>query len=290
MFVYYQMQAQTVFAPQGAVWYYLRYGEGDNFSLRYATEKDTLVKGQNCSKVIGVQTNLDGTKLRVRDNFFYTDGDTVFFYHESLGAFTPLYIFNAQVGDTLKLASPLRFYSSFKHYKVVVEKIDTIYVGAIPLRNIYSKVIEPFSFYTVKWTERIGGYQVADIIAIIGPTTADHVQMITCYHDDDIDRKFVSDTTSCDFIPTKINEKQPSNSVSIYPNPCTNTLNIAFSEQLGAIKINIYSVDGRLVQTKWLQQSNNALNISDLSPGLYLLQIQQYEKELQQFYKLVKEP
>ncbi len=61
-----------------------------------------------------------------------------------------------------------------------------------------------------------------------------------------------------------------SNSISLYPNPATKTLNISFRNQ-STCKAEVISIDGKTLITENL--SNNSLNISHLIAGLYFLKL-----------------
>ncbi len=68
------------------------------------------------------------------------------------------------------------------------------------------------------------------------------------------------------------------NSVYTYPNPAKDVINVNLNEKIsGKITLNIYDVQGRLLQTKSteknISQMQQSFNIKALSPGLYTLQI-----------------
>ena len=272
--VMFKAHAQTVFAPQGSEWHYFRTGEPPLYNIKFSTEKDTLYKGHYCSKVNGIKTYLDGTKEIQKTNYFYTSNDTVFYYHDSLNDFTPLYVYNVKVGDTLTFVGPTKTYGSTKFYKVVVSKLDTTIFDGIPLRTVYVNVIVPVAGYGIKWTERFGGYYVANIIAIIGPTTADHEEWLRCYHDNDIDEKFTTDTWDCDYIATSIKNQNLLTKVSIYPNPTKDKLNIELGQQLSQTQISILSIDGQVIHRYELSPKSSAINIEDLAHGIYVLRFE----------------
>lgn len=269
--------AQTVFAPQGAVWNYYREGEPPVYNNRFMVEKDTFYEGHYCSKIIGIKTFLDGSKEILNSNYCYTSGDTVLYYHDSLKAFTPLYIFDVHVGDTLTYAAPISFYKSFKTLKVIVSKVDTSIIDGIPLRTIHTKAIYPLT--NLKYTERFGGFYCANIISIpLLTVVADFTENLRCYHDKEIDEKFVADKWDCDYIPTNIEEKTNKNNIEIYPNPASNLLNIRFNNIKLQGQITILGLDGRLFAQKEIRDSENQMYISYLKNGVYFLQIKS-EKE-----------
>lgn len=72
---------------------------------------------------------------------------------------------------------------------------------------------------------------------------------------------------------------------SIYPNPASNALNIrSFNTPADAVVLR--DVAGKVVLNKKVNSSNESFNISDLKPGIYLVQIQSGNTVLTQ--KLVK--
>jgi hypothetical protein len=275
---------QTVFAPQGAMWNYYRDGEPPVYNNKYMVEKDTLYEGHTCSKVIGYKILADGTKTNYEPNYFYTSGDTVLYYHDSLKSFTPLYIFDVTVGDTLTYAAPTWYYKSIKSLIFIVTKIDTSNIDGISLRNIYTRGIYPYGSWTDKYTERIGGYRIGNIIAYTGPTTADHTLGIRCYHDKEIDEKFVSDKWDCDFVPTSIVEKGNPNDIQIFPNPANRFININLNTSRANGTAFLFSLEGKLLVQKELNEPKTQIDIHHLTKGIYLLQI---KNETETFSKLI---
>jgi hypothetical protein len=72
-----------------------------------------------------------------------------------------------------------------------------------------------------------------------------------------------------------IKETYLNNSISVYPNPATShlTLELQPANTLHNIMINMYDLQGKLLLQQPLQQQKTEINISDLSRGLYLLQV-----------------
>jgi len=62
--------------------------------------------------------------------------------------------------------------------------------------------------------------------------------------------------------------------ISIYPNPVTETLNIYIEEYESEIgTINLYSLEGRLITTKKITDSNTKINFINKAPGSYIVKI-----------------
>lgn len=74
------------------------------------------------------------------------------------------------------------------------------------------------------------------------------------------------------YTPTGIQEKSMQKAISLYPNPAQNSLNIAGFKPDSKAVVRVYGIDGK----KYLQQAieGGQLNISSLTSGLYILQIE----------------
>jgi hypothetical protein len=263
--------AQTVFAPKGAVWHYEFNFDGNGANYRYEAEKDTLYHGVICSKVIGQRKNTTGI-ISLPPNYFYTSVDTVFYYNDSLKNFTPLYIFNVKVGDTLTLFPPKKHPSSPAIAKFLVTKLDTTIVDGIPLRSVYTKQIDLY-YYLPKYTERIGGYSVANIIAIDAIKTAMHYETIRCYRDNFIEEQFLKDKWDCDYVSNNIDEQSLSKSVHIYPNPAYKSINVHLNTAFAKGQLLLMSLEGKVIFQKTITSSENLIDISHLMDGFYILQV-----------------
>lgn len=59
---------------------------------------------------------------------------------------------------------------------------------------------------------------------------------------------------------------------TIYPNPARNVLNIQFDER-SSTQLKLMSIDGKLIREQTTINKNTQINVSDLHPGIYLLEI-----------------
>ena len=71
-------------------------------------------------------------------------------------------------------------------------------------------------------------------------------------------------------VPVVVNEQDFAD-VKVFPNPASNVLNVSLPEQCTLACYRIFDAFGRLVESRY--GSTNTLNVSRLSPGLYLLQL-----------------
>lgn len=68
-------------------------------------------------------------------------------------------------------------------------------------------------------------------------------------------------------------EKDESGKLTVYPNPATTVLNVIMPEQVdGEVVIQVYDLGGCLVKTEIYEEQTPVVDVSDLKPGMYLLQ------------------
>ena len=91
------LEAQSSFAPQGAEWYFnvSTFMNSPITFYRMAVEGDTLVHGHTCSIITRPFYGGNGDK-----QYVYEENRKVYWYNQTLQAFTTLYDFDAEVGDT----------------------------------------------------------------------------------------------------------------------------------------------------------------------------------------------
>lgn len=271
LFITEDCAAQTVFAPQGAVWNYFLDSDGIGTNIRYEVDKDTIYGGKLCSKINSKRVS----KSSITDLspvYFCTSGDTVLYYHDSLKSFTPLYIFNVKVGDTLALAVP-RFSAAYLDTaRFRVKKVDTTIIDGLPLRTVYTEPLYGF-YFMPKYTERIGAYSVANIFGFDATKTAMHTEGIRCYRDKEIEEQFYSDKWDCDYVPNNIDEKARATDIRIFPNPANQQLFVEIAAQNAKGIIQVIGIDGRILSQQEISGAENKLNLNAISNGLYFLNV-----------------
>src|SRR5690554_1190764 len=77
------------------------------------------------------------------------------------------------------------------------------------------------------------------------------------------------DVQECDYLSVGTEQLE---SVSVYPNPTSNVLNIEGITEEG-LQITVQDLSGRVVQPKVVSNSNTALDLTGLQNGIYLVQI-----------------
>jgi hypothetical protein len=67
------------------------------------------------------------------------------------------------------------------------------------------------------------------------------------------------------------------NSISVYPNPATTLVNLSNTENLIFENVTIVDVNGRIVKTVAINLTQTQINVSDLTSGIYFLNIETNE-------------
>ncbi|MDW3647733.1 MAG: T9SS type A sorting domain-containing protein [Bacteroidia bacterium] len=68
--------------------------------------------------------------------------------------------------------------------------------------------------------------------------------------------------------------------IEIYPNPARNYIKLIYPDLDQERKISLFSMKGEKLRTTIIKESENLIDIKDLSPGLYFLLIQSKDKVL----------
>ena len=72
---------------------------------------------------------------------------------------------------------------------------------------------------------------------------------------------------------TRTNVREFDQAISIYPNPATTTLNLGSTETMD-FTATITDITGKVIRTENILSTRHAINVSDLSSGIYLLRLQ----------------
>ncbi len=74
-------------------------------------------------------------------------------------------------------------------------------------------------------------------------------------------------------IATSVENVNFETSISLYPNPVSDKLNININENVNNVNVSIYSITGQLVITNNFNQNNITINTANLNSGLYVAKI-----------------
>ncbi|RYZ48961.1 MAG: T9SS type A sorting domain-containing protein [Sphingobacteriales bacterium] len=276
--------AQADFAPKGATWYYDHVSTYYNGYRLQRSVGDTTVAGTMCRQIDLLRVDSDWAAVPNIDTvaicsyFVYANADTVFYYNESYERFVPLYIFNVQIGDTLRYYMPEAPPASIpdSSFRVVVTNITTTDEYGTPIRTVFSQGLDPdYSFGYTGYTERLGYIDGLDwnLWAHISDYTAIELR---CYTDDKI--QYVRDAgIACNPFDQilSVDGVKASPGISIYPNPATDQLTVQVASGGRINNLRLCDALGRVVyQMENPSGSSMQVNTRGLIPGMYLLRLE----------------
>lgn len=127
-----------------------------------------------------------------------------------------------------------------------------------------SYVIQPEYDCTLEMPEGTGSYSLNSYVGMIHYAYSDEVG----YSDVSLVGSVLSGNATGNYWPVEITDSQPVD-IQVWPNPAITTIQVEISELIDTYVI--YSVDGKIA----LQVNGNtsALDISQLKPGMYMIQI-----------------
>lgn len=273
---------QTDFAPIGAEWYYSPWCLNVQYDCDYYTLKvlhDTIVAGKNARFV---QYYHAGIPIDEASLIVYSDSGKVFYYLDT--SFYLLYDFNLSAGDTMISAvdSRANYYSTYGepnsivYFKSLVDSIGLITIDGVNLKIQFFDLISPLNdigFY--QWRhygpviEKIGDINFSFLGHSESFIMTGFEGHIRCYSDSQINYQPYSH--ACDFVLEALDIKNKSNELIIYPNPVSDLLSFNIYSNEKYFNISIYNSQCRLIRNQF--SSKMEIDVSDLSPGLYLLRI-----------------
>lgn len=270
------------FAPVGASWYYNSSlgGATPRFGAYrfYESVKDTLVNGQNCRLIKQSRHARSGVQ-QLADLLVYNTNDTVFYYHTTLQRFSPLYILNAQVGDTLTFDVPAEFPAfdpTQTHWQAVVDSIVPVVMAGETIRSFYTTSLvdnnlnfTPYSFHG-PYFEKIGStFLLTPQPLTIIPEWDGGLRCYT-YANWLVNLQQVG----CDSLTaSSVAENEMSRQLRFFPNPSNEQLQLENSGQ-SAVQFYLRDLQGRLLLQQPLQPGSETLDLLPFAPGTYLLQFE----------------
>jgi hypothetical protein len=132
--------------------------------------------------------------------------------------------------------------------------------------------------------------------SIISQNTSTQVEILNQISASNAEHKFYSDYNfqTLDFfnrlctLPTNLSEFKKQG-FTLFPNPCTTEITVSFFDQESAGKLEILNSLGEVVKSEKFGETTTKVNVENLSPGIYLLQL---KTEGQEFpgIKFIKQP
>ena len=239
---------------------------------------DTTILGKPCKKLIGNKiTYVTGpfpsgpSYSHIKEPIFtYESQDTVYMLIKE--AFEPVYYFNAKVGDTILVG---KFSSPTPKPKLVIYKIETKIINSIPVKYFYANFTQNINKNNSNYVyaERAGNLTTSMYPVFF---YGDVFTTFCAYNDDII---AINPSADCGLYVASTNLLE--DSLTISPNPSYNYINVSssFNDKIKALII--YDIQGKMIlyKLKNLNIQLFNLDVSSISNGLYILQIQTEDGE-----------
>ncbi|MBM3404538.1 MAG: T9SS type A sorting domain-containing protein [Bacteroidetes bacterium] len=299
-------------APVGAKWYY-SYWPGLLPELAVVESTgDTLIHGQPCKilhsymiySVMLPNGSYTYDTLYCPPQYTYEDAGVVYLFDPDSGSFDVLYDFIAMPGSTITVKDetfegfcPEAVTSSLFEYRVTAVS-DTLITG----KTLRKQKVLPTPNADWVFSDPSGLVDDHPIIETLGSlkflfgvplsqSMVGSIRCLRCYQDTGIFYRssIWPDSLTCDYLsqlPTYIIEPED-NPFIVSPNPFRDYILIDRSNALSKIDIEIFSVEGRKIQTTTNQKLPLIIETNDFSRGFYLLKIRSTDRT--SVFRLIKE-
>lgn len=181
-----------------------------------------------------------------------------------------LYDFNLQIGDTIQTYLTTDIGSQEPK---VVESIDSVLVSFV--NNTYAKRYKLSDYmldlYLVEGIGSMGGL-VDQILEGF-----EYDNRVICFQNDSDGLNWnVGGNSSCDIISSVYEPKLTNTNLSLSPNPARNHIEVLLNDAMNSSnsRINIYQINGLLVQSISMRSTCVILNIEDYNSGVYIIEIE----------------
>jgi len=279
--LYGDLSAQSTFAPPGAHWY----NSGTDAYYHCHTDGDTVISGRTCTRIRRITHR---SHMSWASDFpticTYNAGDTVFVYNTLFSQFTPLYIFNVNEGDTIRIPRIDVGYPTLPatYFSYRVDSIRVVTYDTAHLKTIFTYSLNEDSVIGGSapmptfggagtlhgaYAERIGGVGGGIFPSCVGcaiiPEDCGCIGPMRCYSDPGMDIKLV---TPC-VPPVGMPKTEQEVGKGVFPNPANDLLRFNAPAENTIMLMNI---QGQMV----LKETNtNAINLASLPAGIYFLHV-----------------
>jgi hypothetical protein len=282
------------FAPVGAEWYYNEQFafSGDINYIKFTSEKDTLIFGENCKKI--TKRHKIGCNDRPEIEYLFSRNDTVFFLDTIFNDFQILYDFSATATDSwiIKIKDEEQEIDTLT---ITVDSVSTTQINGQALKTLYvtyDKDDENISeTYTSTIIEKIGDtkymfnwYPWSNVACDVNYTSG-----LRCYQDSDIGLYSTGIVDSCDYVYiwTGINNVKSSDQIKLFPNPAQDFVEID-AKGYSNYKIELFDLNGRLLKSDNAFDSSFKLDLSFINKGVYVILLRN-KNQIIGYRKLIKE-
>lgn len=264
-------------APMGAKWHYSYYGFFPGY-VDITFTADTIINGQASKELTktfhGLAWNQSITSETFGYEYTYEDNGVVYLRYQN--QWDTLYNFNAQVGDSWRMAK-----QPFTNVVGQNSRIKILATGNLNINNETRKylVIDKcdsnnisLGWFNDTLIENIGFLHdyLLPYDQFDGAVDGNEGGPFRCYSDNNFATYKPSYTEVCDYI-MGTEELNANASFQIFPNPVSNWIQIPFNYVNEFMKYSIYSSEGKIVQ---MGQTSEQIDVSNLPAGSYTLLIE----------------
>ncbi|MDD2191911.1 MAG: T9SS type A sorting domain-containing protein [Bacteroidales bacterium] len=241
------------------------YGEDDyHFSKYSLSDEDTIIEFASYKKLYLLSSNNPNTAIPHYIGGLRENAEKQVFYKRDTFESVLLYDFSLSLGDTF--TSPDAY-----PYIYEVISIDTINYEGIQ-RRVFKIAIFGFNDVVAKWIEGIGNFEGLLFDMNIRTTTAHIWGRIRCYEHNEVllYHDFSHGGDDCITPLVGLNDiiKQD-NSITLYPNPANNQVNISSENIINSIEI--FNSLGQSVYKTNVKSREKIIDINSLSKGVYVI-------------------
>ena len=257
------LNAQNSFPTENAIWNYtvrasnwLSGWEGQR-NVYYTICGDTIIDSNIYSKFYTTyDTVICGENLKKFLGYFRQDDQKVYFTPSSSGQEFLLYDFGLSIGDTFHIeyafweSDGYGYRNGYHDFMNDFGENRTVVISNIEFENGIKKIVLGSGVYDI-WHEGIGSiyglFHTGTIEALDGYSFGFSLNCLK--HNDTV--KYVNNPkcNQCFCPSVNIAEHSISNIINIYPNPVKDNLNIETTENTEIKSINVYTIDGKLIET-----------------------------------------
>lgn len=263
-------------APDGAEWYYEYVHFWYMGYIQIDVVGDTVIHDTTCrileKRSVIRNLEFDTTYYRyIGQEYMFSDDDRVYVYANN--RFYILYDFTSLPGDTLIIPQNddlLEWCDTIG--RIVVTDTGSIELNGQLLRKLIVQPLE--GTHWAIYGEIIEKIGPVDSYMLPEPDWACVVDLyeggrLRCYSDPDFGLYSTGISTECDYLVSVPEEEETI--FTIYPNPCSEVLNVLLPDDKLIYTLSIYSPDGKKVMERSLKTDQNQIEVSHIKPGLYIL-------------------
>lgn len=256
------------FGGLGYEWYYSGHNAAPpEYSgyVRFSHAGDTAIANRQANLLLQEHYNYTGVLIRTSQLIVTQASDTVFLYREDLDAFIVLYIFNANIGDTLTLDSPFSVpgVSISSIYRVVIDTIVVENHNGVDMKKYYTTPLDDF-YWPGALIDQIGctGWFFPSTFFSIPEGPGD----IRCFSNPQVSINF--NNYPCDYtLKTSTSDANNDLWIEIFPNPSSDKLYISSFQEIDAVRM--LDKLGRTV----IRTNQIIFDVQNLKSGSYVVQV-----------------